>query len=163
MHALVRHRDDDRIARRKTRFNVVILDCCRRFIYEDTDIGRGAEDLNRTFRNASGTCMAYACTANDTASDGTGGVHGMAAHSWTWKLICPRKPILCAFTRARYVFRSMIIAQQVKIHTRYFYECAIRISDNPKYGNHDDVSPYWQSRFRKNKSKAGTGSLFFLL
>ena len=86
MHALVRHRDDDRIARKKTRFNVVILDCCRRFIYEDTDIGRGAEDLNWTFRNASGTCMAYACTANDTASDGTGGVHGMAARRWTWKL-----------------------------------------------------------------------------
>lgn len=85
MYALVRHCDDDRIAARKPRFNVVILDCCRRFKYEDPDIGRGAEDLNGKFRNGTGTCMAFACNANDDASDGTVDGHGMAAHRLIWK------------------------------------------------------------------------------
>ena len=70
---LMRRRDDDRIARRKPRFNLVMLDCCRTFKYEDEDIGRGAEELNYGFSNAHGTCIVYACAPNDKTSDGKSG------------------------------------------------------------------------------------------
>ena len=60
-----------RLEEKSTFVNVVILDCCREFMYRNT---RSMQERNtrclQKSERALNTIIAYACAPNDTASDG---------------------------------------------------------------------------------------------
>ena len=63
---------------------VVVLDCCRDFVYQDPDTGRSLSEpevrpVKTDCRGSNGTAIALTCAPNENAPSGANRMHGMAA------------------------------------------------------------------------------------
>ena len=63
---------------------VVVLDCCRDFVYQDPDTGRSLSEpevrpVKTDCRGSNGTAIVLTCAPNEKAPSGANHTHGMAA------------------------------------------------------------------------------------